>query len=68
MKNLMIGLLLGFLLNGLIVYAKENIAMNPIQYLGNSIQTTKITTPEGSYRIFIVYTGRGAGITAIKIK
>ncbi len=73
MKNIVIGLIIGLLLNGLIVFAKENIIINPATYVGNigygCINTTKVTTSEGTYRIFVYFNrGYGAGITAVKIK
>lgn len=68
MKNIIIGLVIGLLLNGFIVYAKEQIIINPTQQINNYFNTTKIITPEGTYRIFIFYNGFANGITAIKIK
>ena len=74
MKNIIIGLVIGLVLNGIIVFAKENIVMNSIQKVGDlpysyyDINTTKVTTPEGTYRIFTSQTSTGAGITAVKIK
>ena len=73
MKNIVIGLIVGLLLNGLIVFAKENIIINPETHVGNIgygyVDTTKVTTSEGTYRLFVYSThGSGGGITAVKIK
>ena len=73
MNKLIIGLMLGLIISTPIV-AKTII--NPIDtidyYQGFHIATTKITTDEGTYRIFIGCDqngyGKGIGITAVKIK
>lgn len=73
MRNIIIGLVIGILLNGLITYAKETIVTNPITGLGKvgyvELYTTKVTTSEGTYRLFITSsTTGGSGITTVKIK
>ena len=74
MKNIIIGLVIGLLLNGLIVSAKEQIVINPLKniYQNRSrvirINTTKVQTPEGIYRIFLYDGYNQGGITAVKIK
>lgn len=75
MKNIIIGLMIGLLLNGLIVFAKENVTAYSFQNIkfnksgyNPSVYTTKVVTPEGAYRIFISKQGYAGGITAIKIK
>lgn len=74
MKNIIIGLVIGILLNGLIVFASEKIMLNSLQtiklpgFVGNNIETCKITTPEGTYRLFIYMGGYRGGITAVRIK
>ena len=71
MKKLIIGLVIGLTLGGLASYAQEKIIVNPFQGLGRcgwgEYYTTKVATPEGTYRIFSVINYSGAGITAIKI-
>ncbi len=78
MKNIILGIIIGILLNGLIVFAAEKIIVNPLQDvisifklqpINTSIKTTKVTTPDGTYRLFVLLgpTGSG-GITAVKIK
>lgn len=57
-KKMILGIAIGILLNCLIVSAAEKIAVNPLQTVATitdwqTIQTTKITTPEGTYRIFL---------------
>lgn len=76
MKNLIIGAIIGVLLNGLVVFAAEKIVVNPLTLLVRTsdkwaeteVYTTKVNTPEGSYRIFTARGYRTIGITAIKIK
>lgn len=56
-----------------ICLAAEKIMVNPLKYItstssGAIIQTTKITTPEGVYRIFLFDGFRQGGITAVRIK
>lgn len=68
MKNIIIGLIIGLLLNGLVVLAQERIVINPMQSVNTYLDTTKITTPEGTYRLFVYYSGFVGGITAVKIK
>lgn len=70
MKNIIIGILIGLFLNGITCFA-ENIITNPFKKIGETTftncYTTKVNAPEGSYRIFMVDTVHGVGITAIKI-
>lgn len=77
MKNILIGLTIGLLLNGLIAFANEHIMVNKPQCLlqldgatnfDTLIYTTKATTPEGQYRIFILQGYKRGGITAVRIK
>lgn len=73
MKNLIIGIITGLLLNGAIVFAQEKIVINPLQYVKSTdqygyIYTTKVSTPEGMYRIFVFEGHKKGGITAVKIK
>ena len=73
MKKTIAGVIVGIALTTPIL-AKTII--NPIElvdtYDGFRISTTKITTDEGTYRIFIGCDqngyGKGIGITAVKIK
>ncbi len=74
MNKLILGLILGITISAPIL-AKTII--NPIEFITTSydgfrLTTTKITTEEGTYRIFMLEEqngyGKGAGITAIKIK
>lgn len=75
MKNLIVGVIIGVLLNGLVVFAAEKIVVNPLVLVAKSsvkrvdtkVYTTKVNTPEGSYRIFTARGYRSLGITAIKI-
>ena len=71
MKNVIIGLLAGLIIGlPISVYAKA--VMNPIERIGSisagNLYTTKVTTEEGTYRIFVYHSGYGSGITAVKIK
>lgn len=68
MKNIIIGITIGLLFNGLIAFAKETIIVNPLNSVMNTINTTKVTTSEGTYRIFIYHNCHQGGITAIKVK
>lgn len=78
MRNILIGLTIGLLLNGLIAFASEHIMINKpsqIAYIGDDkeivkdyIYTTKATTAEGQYRIFILQGYKRGGITAVRIK
>lgn len=76
MKNILIGLTIGLLLNGLIAFASEHIMVNkPSQIVSvgddivkDYIYTTKATTAEGQYRIFILQGYKRGGITAVRIK
>lgn len=76
MKNILIGLTIGLLLNGLIAFASEHIMINkPSQIVSvgddivsDYIYTTKATTTEGQYRIFILQGYKRGGITAVRIK
>lgn len=76
MKNILIGLTIGLLLNGLIAFASEHIMVNkPSQIasiggdiVNDYIYTTKATTAEGQYRIFILQGYKRGGITAVRIK
>lgn len=73
MKKTIAGVIVGIALTAPIL-AKTII--NPVEtidiYNGFRIATTKITTDEGTYRIFIGCDqngyGKGIGITAVKIK
>lgn len=68
MRNIILGIVIGILLNGLIAFASEKIIMNPCTYLDYGIATTKVTTTEGTYRLFIFGRGTLGGITAVRIK
>ena len=71
--GLSIGLSLGLTLTGCSM-AKAYLTTEPMQIVMTErghVNTTKVTTEEGTYRIFIIEdtTGKGgAGITAVKIK
>ena len=73
MNKLIIGITLGLLISTPL-FAKNII--NPFERIdrhnGFNISTTKITTEEGTYRIFMADEqngyGKGVGITAVKIK
>ena len=69
MKKFILLIILAFLVN-IPVLAKTII--NPIERIGSistgSLYTTKVTTEEGTYRIFVYNSGYGAGITTVKIK
>ena len=78
MKQLMIGLCIGLAV-GLTCtgcsIAKSMITTEPLQVVltdRNHVTTTKVTTEEGTYRIFMVESTNtnngGVGISAIKIK
>lgn len=71
-KKMILGIAIGILLNCLIVSAAEKIVVNPLQTVATpndlqTIQTTKITTPEGTYRIFLFDGYKKGGITAVRI-
>lgn len=72
MKNIIIGLLAGLIIGWPIsVYAKA--VMNPIKCVGRTIEgghlyTTKISTNDGTYRLFIYEGYKAGGLTAVKIK
>lgn len=74
MKNIILGLIIGLLLNGWTVFASEQIIINPLKNIYQDrnriirINTTKVQTPEGIYRIFLYDGYSQGGITAIKIK
>lgn len=68
MKKLILGIVIGILLNGLIAFASEKVIINPCTYINNGIATTKVTTTEGTYRLFIFEHGYRGGITAVRIK
>ena len=68
MKNLILGIVIGILLNSLIAFASEKVIINPCTYIDNGIATTKVTTTEGTYRLFILDCGPKGGITAVRIK
>ena len=73
MKNIIFGIVIGILLNCLVVSAAEKIMVNPLKIITLTddravIQTTKITTPEGVYRIFLFSGFEQGGITAVRIK
>ncbi len=75
MKQLITGLLIGFAIS---LFAGCSIAktfitaesMQMIMTERNFVNTTKVTTEEGVYRIFTIEgtDGKGVGITAVKIK
>ena len=69
MNKLILGLILGITISTPIL-AKT--IMNPIERIGGvstgNLYTTKATTEEGTYRIFIYNSGYGSGITTVKIK
>lgn len=77
MKNLIIGLVLGLAI-GLTCtacsMAKGIITAEPMQVVlteRNHVTTTKVTTEEGTYRIFTIEStdGKGGvGISAVKVK
>ncbi len=77
MKNLIIGLVLGLAI-GLTCtgcsIAKAMITAEPMQVVmteRNFVNTTKVTTEDGTYRIFTIENtdGKGGvGISAVKIK
>lgn len=71
MKNIILALLIGLIMS-FPVSAYAKIIMNPIERVGaisaGSLYTTKVTTEEGTYRIFVYNSGYGAGITTVKIK
>lgn len=71
MRNLVIGLAIGLMFSTYCI-AKEHIVINPMQTIHtdrNFIYTTKVTTDEGTYRIFTFEGQNGSGgITAVKIK
>lgn len=71
-KKMILGIAIGILLNCLIASAAEKIAVNSLQTVATTndwktIQTTKITTPEGTYRIFLYSGYKQGGITAVRI-
>lgn len=75
MKNIIIGILIGILINGLFVFAAEKIVANPLQQIsvpgasfGNNVSTCQVTVSEGTYRLFIYMAGNRGGITAVRIK
>ena len=72
-------ILLVFLFSVASVQAQEKIIVNPFTYvcdlvtvkfqsMTSTIQTTKITTGDGTYRIFTISNCEGVSITAVKIK
>lgn len=69
MKKFILLIILAFLVN-IPVLAKT--IMNPIERIsrvdGGDLLTTKVSTEEGTYRIFVYNNFYGNGITAIKIK
>lgn len=71
MKNIILGLLVGLII-GLPISAYAKTIVNPIERVGaistGSLYTTKVTTEEGTYRIFVYNSGYGTGITTVKIK
>ena len=71
MKNIILGILVGLIVSlPISVYAKA--VMNPTERfskVGNGdLYTTKVTTEEGTYRIFAYDNYYGSGLTAVKIK
>lgn len=73
MRNIIFGIVIGILLNCLVASAAEKIMVNPLKIItktndGALIQTTKITTHEGVYRIFLFNGYKQGGITAVRIK
>lgn len=77
MKNLIVGLVLGLLLNGLTTIAKEpeqikeKVIINPktsINIKGaREVYTTKITTVDGVYRVFVFDSVYGSAMTVIRL-
>ena len=77
MKQMLMGLVLGVVIGltcSACSIAKEFVKVEPLTIVPterNFINTTKITTEEGTYRIFTIESTRngsgGAGITAVKI-
>ena len=75
MKQLITGLIIGFVIS--IVFtgcsmAKTFLTAEPMQMImteRNFVNTTKVTTEEGVYRIFTIEgtDGKGVGITAVKL-
>lgn len=78
MKKLIALLVAGSISCFFVAKAAGILQMNPITKIGSDytygfqtkteFSTTKITTEEGVYRVFIASTYHGIGITAIKIK
>lgn len=71
MKKIILGILIGLIIGFPVsVFAKT--IMNPAERFGRvgngTLDTTKVTTEEGAYRIFIYNNYYGSGITAVKIK
>lgn len=71
MKNIILGILVGLIISlPISVYAKTII--NPVERFSKvgsgDLYTTKVTTEEGTYRLFICNNYRGSGVTAVKIK
>lgn len=75
MNKTIIGLILGmiistplFALGKLVANSVETVFVQHSYSGDNEVLTTKITTEEGTYRIFIFSGFRKGGITAVKIK
>lgn len=66
MKKLILGIIIGISIGGLVCTAKDVIAVNPVEGINSQVSTTKVTTADGTYRIFI-YRGYGS-VSAVKIK
>lgn len=72
MKNTIIGIIIGIVLSlPLLATAKEKLNIVKITDVGHTtastIFTTKIMVEEGTYRIFLLQSYYGKGITAVKI-
>ena len=75
MKQFIIGLTLGLLFTGLTAFAAEKIIINPANVIMSNaggvyfsrLYTTKVNTPEGTYRLFVLEADTGSSIEAIKI-
>ena len=66
MKKLIITLILGLFISNA-VYA-ENVVVNPPLKAGKGVETYKIKTDEGMYRVFIVYSMYGVSMQVVKIE
>ena len=77
MKKIVVSLIFLFCVTA--VQAQEKVIVNPFSYvcdlvtikfqsMTSKIEATKITTEEGTYRVFTISNREGVGITAVKIK